>query len=321
MKSKHIPSPMILLIVTLVLWFSTITSTPTVSAMANGNDDKIENLFSIDNFFDQTRLIMLKDERKIFKNLTDDTTKKIFIEEFWQKRDPSPGTDENENRFEFEQRIAYANKYFRERTGAHKGWDTDRGRVYLLLGGPDERYPQSSVLADSMGHPRNMSTEVWVYNYYRISLQFVDENGMGVYRLRYWPAQLQTAFESARFEIHQKSWQDKNNKKKFQFKTNVSKNEMKFSIPVDSLSFEETDNQMVARLNIIVFVYKDLKKHDKFVVTRDINDTKENLVNKKDLEISIPYTPTSPGKYLLDIIVEDLSSGARFRDLISYKYK
>ena len=86
------------------------------------------------NFYDYTRLIMTKQEKEIFLLLPDKESRMEFIQDFWDKRDPDPQTEENEFQEEFYQRIEYVNKRFRE---GIPGWKTDRGRIYIYLGPPD----------------------------------------------------------------------------------------------------------------------------------------------------------------------------------------
>jgi TonB family protein len=74
-------------------------------------------------------------ERVAFKSLTTDEEREKFIEQFWLRRDPSPGTSENEFKEEHYRRIAYANKHFQAEV---PGWKTDRGRIYIIWGPPDE---------------------------------------------------------------------------------------------------------------------------------------------------------------------------------------
>ena len=75
-------------------------------------------------------------ERNAFKNLQSDPELEHFIEQFWQRRDPTPGTAENEFKEEHYRRIAYANDHF---PSAIPGWKTDRGRIYITYGPPDEK--------------------------------------------------------------------------------------------------------------------------------------------------------------------------------------
>jgi GWxTD domain-containing protein len=93
--------------------------------------------------------------------------------EFWKKKDPSPSTDENEVFNEYYRRIEYANQHFSHYT---KGWKTDRGMVFILLGAPNnvDRHPFD---VDSKPY------EIWQYYEMNKQFVFVDENGFGDYRL------------------------------------------------------------------------------------------------------------------------------------------
>src|SRR5208283_367961 len=75
------------------------------------------------------------EERAAFKQLSNDEERDNFIEAFWQRRDPTPDTEENEYKEEHYARIAYANEHF---AAGIPGWKTDRGRIYIMYGKPDE---------------------------------------------------------------------------------------------------------------------------------------------------------------------------------------
>src|SRR2546429_845165 len=79
--------------------------------------------------------IITDEEKAAFKRLTTDEERYQFIEQFWLRRDPSPDTVENEFRDEHYERIAYANERF---ASGKPGWKTDRGRIYIIQGKPDE---------------------------------------------------------------------------------------------------------------------------------------------------------------------------------------
>ena len=80
--------------------------------------------------------IITDEERKAFKNLQTDEERQQFVEQFWLRRDPTPDTEENEYKEEHYRRIAYANERF---ASGIPGWKTDRGRIYIMYGPPDER--------------------------------------------------------------------------------------------------------------------------------------------------------------------------------------
>src|SRR5215831_9227261 len=80
--------------------------------------------------------IITDEERKAFKKLQTDEERERFIEEFWRRRDPDPDTEENEFKEEYYERIAYANEHF---ASGIPGWKSDRGRIWIMYGKPDER--------------------------------------------------------------------------------------------------------------------------------------------------------------------------------------
>ena len=85
--------------------------------------------------------IITDEERKAFKRLSTDDEREQFIEQFWLRRDPTPDTEENEFKEEHYRRIAYANERF---ASGIPGWKTDRGRLYIVYGPPDEIEDHSS---------------------------------------------------------------------------------------------------------------------------------------------------------------------------------
>lgn len=79
--------------------------------------------------------IITAEEKDAFTGLRSDKEREQFVEQFWLRRDPTPGTAENEFRTEHYRRIAYANDRFE---AGIPGWKTDRGRIYIMYGPPDE---------------------------------------------------------------------------------------------------------------------------------------------------------------------------------------
>lgn len=79
--------------------------------------------------------IILPVEKDVFLKLTSDRDRDIFIETFWKQRDPTPGTPENEYRDEHLRRFQHANKFYGRGT-TREGWQTDMGRIYIILGPP-----------------------------------------------------------------------------------------------------------------------------------------------------------------------------------------
>jgi GWxTD domain-containing protein len=84
-----------------------------------------------------THYIIHPKEKEVFLQLTTDRERDIFIESFWEVRDPTPGTPQNEYKEEHIQRFLYANKHLK-RGSPRKGWMTDMGRIYIILGPPSD---------------------------------------------------------------------------------------------------------------------------------------------------------------------------------------
>ena len=80
-------------------------------------------------------LILTQAERDAWTKLDTDEEREKFIEDFWRSRDPDPDTEENEFKLEFLERVAYANEHF---SSGKPGRMTDRGRIYIKFGKPDE---------------------------------------------------------------------------------------------------------------------------------------------------------------------------------------
>jgi len=121
-------------------------------------------------------------ERAAFQRLASDEERNKFIEQFWLRRDPTPGTPLNEFKEEHYRRIAYANQYFHLASG-RPGWTTDRGHMYILYGPPDEieSHPSPEV-----GHPYPF--EDWMYYHVegvgdRQVVRFIDRSRTGDFRL------------------------------------------------------------------------------------------------------------------------------------------
>ena len=93
--------------------------------------------------------IITDEERKAFKNLTNDEEREAFIEQFWLRRNPNPDSPDNEFREEHYRRIQYANDHY---AAGKPGWKTDRGHIYIAFGPPDsiESHPSGGATSVPM---------------------------------------------------------------------------------------------------------------------------------------------------------------------------
>jgi GWxTD domain-containing protein len=135
--------------------------------------------------------IITDEERAAFKQLSNDEERDNFIEAFWQRRDPTPDTEENEYKEEHYRRIAYANEHF---ASGVPGWRTDRGRIYIMYGPPDETdsHPSGGTyerpIEEGGGETSTFPFEDWRYRYLEgigqeIIIEFVDTCMCGDYHM------------------------------------------------------------------------------------------------------------------------------------------
>lgn len=135
--------------------------------------------------------IITDEERAAFKQLSNDEERDNFIEAFWQRRDPTPDTEENEFKEEHYQRIAYANEHF---AAGVPGWKTDRGRIYIVFGKADEveSHPSGGSYERPMeeggGETSTFPFEQWRYRYIEgigqeVIIEFVDTCMCGEYHM------------------------------------------------------------------------------------------------------------------------------------------
>ncbi len=126
--------------------------------------------------------IITPEEREAFLRLTNDEERDLFIEQFWQRRNPASGSSQNSFKEEHYLRIAYANEHFAANT---PGWKTDRGRAYIVNGKPDSVDSSPRGNQEEDGHP----TEIWHYRSLQgsgseKSMKFVDTCNCGEYWLQ-----------------------------------------------------------------------------------------------------------------------------------------
>ncbi len=135
--------------------------------------------------------IITNEERAAFKKLSTDDEREAFIETFWERRNPSPGSPENEFKEEYYRRIAYANEHY---ASGIPGWKSDRGRIYIMYGPPDDidSHPSGGMynrpMSEGGGDTTAYPFEDWRYRYIDgigedINLEFVDTTMTGEYHL------------------------------------------------------------------------------------------------------------------------------------------
>src|SRR5216110_2629495 len=135
--------------------------------------------------------IITDEERTAFKQLSNDEERDNFIEAFWQRREPTPETVENEFKEEHYRRIAYANEHF---AAGIPGWKSDRGRIYIVYGPPDEIESHAGggtydrPIEEGGGTTSTYPFEDWRYRYLEgigqeVIIEFVDTCMCGEYHM------------------------------------------------------------------------------------------------------------------------------------------
>ena len=135
--------------------------------------------------------IISDEERKAFKQLSNDEERDQFIEAFWQRRNPTPDNEENEFKEEHYRRIEYANEHF---AAGVPGWKTDRGRIYIMYGPADEidAHPSGGTydrpMEEGGGTTSTYPFEDWRYRYIEgigqeVIVEFVDTCMCGEYHM------------------------------------------------------------------------------------------------------------------------------------------
>jgi len=130
----------------------------------------------IDREFETVKYIALPKEKDEYSGLKTLEAKKTFMVNFWRNRDLDDDPTQNIYKDRYKNYLRYVNQNYR--TGQKEGWKTDRGRVYLMYGQPDE----------IERHPNEMDSkpyEIWYYHNLDGGSQFVfiDRSSMGDYIL------------------------------------------------------------------------------------------------------------------------------------------
>lgn len=171
-----------------------VASSKVVAAQANkGNavqaTEAKESAYS--RWVNQDVVYIIKDEEKAaFNRLETDAEREKFIEQFWKRRDPSPSTEANEFKTEHYRRIASVNERFSFADVA--GWRSNRGRIYILYGPPDEIevHPSGSQYKTPKGEVIILQhgTQQWRYRSIEgigtnVDFKFIDSNKNDEYRM------------------------------------------------------------------------------------------------------------------------------------------
>lgn len=287
-----------------------------------------------ESFYEKASLIMTEEEQEIYKRLPDEKSKEEFIQEFWEIRDPDPGTVENENKTAFEERIEYANLWFgrwnpsrgRESRGKPqelRGWNSDRGRVYIILGEPDELYFDGVPIVGGrrISQPQAQRHEQWYYYRHQLSVIFV-KNSSGRWDLANPGSELFSALESAKLNLVDPGFQE-DIARRLRFDAAFKDNVIHVSIPVQRIYFDERGEKLHAEFKIKINVFLDNVKIETIEDVQAFDRSEIEILEQEELKLAIPYEPKVSGRYLFDIIIEDAMAFvfSKYRDVVRYTRK
>jgi len=126
-------------------------------------------------------------ERAAFLSLKTGPEREHFIQQFWDRRNPTPGSPDNAFRNEHYRRVGYAAMHYGWQ--AVPGWKTDRGRIYITFGLPDEiEFHSEGQPAGGRLEATNVPTEEWLYRSIKgigsnVIMEFVDTAKTGDFRM------------------------------------------------------------------------------------------------------------------------------------------
>lgn len=250
-------------------------------------------------FYETARLIMTKEEKKIFELLPDVEGRKEFIADFWHKRDPDPDTPDNEFKKEFDARLLLVSKRFNKEGGP--GYNTDRGRIFIFMGPPDnieETLPQDSSSVHGF-------IVRWTYIDARFSIEFVDQKGDGRYRINSYEGDLFGAMDLVKLGRDVRA-DDVFSRNFLKFHTvyDPAAGEIEVRLPTKGLMFRENDQgRLQLDLRFLIYIYPNQGTgKESFADARSIVVTDEELAAMKTVNLRFGKT-LKPGTNYVDVIV------------------
>lgn len=275
-------------------------------------------------FLSKVGYIITREERKIFLELPD-TGKDAFIEEFWKRRDPDLGTQRNEYKVEYEDRVGKAGSLFRGE--GRPGWLTDRGRIFILFGPPSERltYPM-----DASGYCR----EVWYYGAFPVI--FIDDNCSGNFVMKAINLEHLQALNIAQGQFQKTFAQEK---KFFDYEVGILKvraeggvyeGKVAIDIPYTTIWFTFKDGRLETAFIVKAEMSDESGRviweaQDSFPLTLEERELKENRGRRFRMEFPLlldkDVDKLKSQKIRLEVSVKDTTEGEELRKVLEFRLK
>jgi len=251
-------------------------------------------------FYETARLVMTKEESRIFTHLPDAASRQEFIRDFWDKRDPDPDTEVNEFKREFDRRVEYASERFRE---GIPGWKTDRGRIYVYFGEPDkiDRYPV-------LDQPDVKGIQIWYYYTLQFAIRFVDRTGTGTYTFDPYYGIAGDFFQAVeRVKLGMLPGLDQRFQNRyidFEAEYDPSADMVRIVIPANAVIFTAKAGLLHADFGVEVFVYtRKGEKIQRFRKEIPFEKAEDEVTLLKEIVLEVPLE-LQTGRYTLDITLD-----------------
>jgi GWxTD domain-containing protein len=268
--------------------------------------------------------IISKEERKIFTELPD-SGRDDFIAQFWKRRDPTPDTERNEFKIEYEDRLAKAEMLFRGE--GRPGWQTDRGRIFVLFGPPSERltYPM-----DASGFCR----EIWYYGAFPVV--FVDQHCSGYFVLTAINLEHLQALNIAQGYFQKTYTQDK---KLFDYQVSMIKTRVEagayegkvfVDIPYDTIWFNFKDGKLETSFDVHIEISEQngnmvWQTEGTFPLALAEKDLVENRRARYRMEFPLLIDKDlgrlKGAKLRMDVSVKSTTEGDELRKVVNFQLK
>ncbi|HSQ35223.1 MAG TPA: hypothetical protein VLQ89_04445, partial [Candidatus Binatia bacterium] len=184
-----------------------------------------------------------------------------------------------------------------------------RGHILLMLGFPDQR--EQMPMLDN---PRIKAAEIWIYNNFALRLVFIDSEGFGRFRLERWPLELLDAIDQVK-ALGGTAGKENH----FRFRVERNDSGLRIEIPVRYVVVEESGDDVRAAFAVTVDVYRDYRKQDRLTLTREFVETRAEFTARKRIVLDVPYRYPGAGRYFMDVIVEEMVTAQRFRDVLRFR--
>jgi len=257
-------------------------------------------------FLSTVRYIITQEERNTFLNLPS-SERGAFIDDFWKKRDPKPETEINEYKEEYYRRVEEAKHLFTE--GGLSGWLQDRGRIYILLGPPEQReqYPRGYTF---YGFP----TEIWHYGFHR--LIFVDTRWNGNFELQPESARMLAEINTAQMQLKPAIRKEKPEEKPAPLdfrievkRTSAAEVTLSVLIPYRNIWFSSQKDRLETALEVAVEIFNPagervLSRSQSYPLSLTEKKLKDLIHQDLTMEISLIL---EPGEYNATVSLKNVT--------------